>query len=295
MYQEKKLSDRLKVFFTFAFIPLTVFFFVIIVPFALGILMTVTTWTGLSGSLLDFVGFTNFKKVFSDPTFLTTIVSTFKYVIMTLIFTNVIGFGLALLVTQGFKGQDFFKLSFFTPNLIGGIILGFIWQFIFSRALVQVGTDLGWEIFSSSWLAEPTTALWTLIIVSVWQNAGYMMLIYIAGLMGIDKSLLEASLLDGANAFQQLIKVKIPLMVPAFTISLFLTLQRSFLVYDVNLSLTDGGPYRSTELIAMHVYQEAFTYQRFGEGQTKAVILFIIVAIIAISQVRVMKKMEVEA
>lgn len=295
MYQEKKLSDRLKVFFTFAFIPLTVFFFVIIVPFVLGILMTVTTWTGMSGSLLEFVGFTNFKNVFSDPTFLTTIISTFKYVILTLIFTNVIGFGLALLVTQGFKGQDFFKLSFFTPNLIGGIILGFIWQFIFSRALVQVGTDLGWEIFSSSWLAEPTTALWTLIIVSVWQNAGYMMLIYIAGLMGIDKSLLEASLLDGANAFQQLIKVKIPLMVPAFTISLFLTLQRSFLVYDVNLSLTDGGPYRSTELIAMHVYQEAFTYQRFGEGQTKAIILFIIVAIIAISQVRVMKKMEVEA
>lgn len=295
MYQEKKLSDKLKVFGTFAFIPLTVFFVVIILPFIAGILMTVTTWTGMSGSLLEFVGFTNFKKVFSDPAFGDTLIATFKYVIWTLILTNVIGFGLALLVTQGFKGQDFFKLSFFTPNLIGGIILGFIWQFIFSRALVQIGTELGWGIFSSSWLAEPKTALWALIIVSVWQNAGYMMLIYIAGLAGIDKSLLEASLLDGANAFQQLIKVKIPLMMPAFTISLFLTLQRSFLVYDVNLSLTDGGPYRSTELIAMHVYEEAFTYQRFGEGQTKAFILFIIVAIIAITQVRLMKKMEVEA
>lgn len=295
MYQEKKLSDKLKVFGTFAFIPLTVFFVVIILPFIAGILMTVTTWTGTSGSLLDFVGFTNFKKVFSDPSFGDTLVATFKYVIWTLILTNVVGFGLALLVTQGFKGQNFFKLSFFTPNLIGGIILGFIWQFIFSRALVQIGTELDWGIFSSSWLAEPKTALWALIIVSVWQNAGYMMLIYIAGLAGIDKSLLEASLLDGANAFQQLIKVKIPLMIPAFTISLFLTLQRSFLVYDVNLSLTNGEPYRSTELIAMHVYQEAFTYQRFGEGQTKAFILFIIVAVIAITQVRLMKKMEVEA
>lgn len=295
MYQEKKLSEKLKVFGTFAFVPLLVFICVIIFPFIVGMLMTVTTWTGMSGSLLEFIGFKNFLKVFSDPNFGDTIVATFKYVLFTLILTNVIGFGLALLVTQGFKGQEFFKLSFFTPNLIGGIILGFIWQFIFSRALVQVGTELGWDIFSASWLSKPNTALWTLIIVSVWQNAGYMMLIYIAGLVGIDKSLLEASLLDGANSLQQLFKVKIPLMIPAFTISLFLTLQRSFLVYDVNLSLTDGGPYRSTELIAMHVYQEAFTYQRFGEGQAKAIILFLIVAFIAISQVAIMKKMEVEA
>lgn len=295
MYQEKKFFDKIKVFMTFAFVPLLVFFCVMIFPFIVGILMTVTTWTGLSGSLTEFVGLKNFARVFSDPIFGQTLIATFKYVLLTLVLTNVIGFGLALLVTQGFKGQDFFKLSFFTPNLIGGIILGFIWQFIFSRALVQVGTDLGWTIFSTSWLSKPHTALWTLIIVSVWQNAGYMMLIYIAGLVGIDRSLIEASYLDGANSFQQLIKVKIPLMIPAFTISLFLTLQRSFLVYDVNLSLTDGGPYRSTELIAMHVYQEAFTYQRFGEGQAKAIILFLIVATIAISQVAVMKRMEVEA
>ncbi|MBM7541201.1 carbohydrate ABC transporter permease [Amphibacillus cookii] len=295
MYYEKRISERLKVFGLFGFIPLLVFFLVMIVPFVIGILMTVTTWTGLTGSLFEFIGFENFISAFSDPNFGSSLIATFKYVVFTLVLTNVLGFGLALLVTQGRKGQEFFKLSFFTPNLIGGIILGFIWQFIFSRAFVSVGVELGWGIFSVSWLANPETALWTLIIVSVWQSSGYMMLIYIAGLMGIDKSLMEASLLDGASAFKQLIKVKIPLMIPSFTISLFLTLQRSFLVYDTNLSLTDGGPFRSTELIAMHIYQEAFTYQRFGEGQAKALVLFVIVALIAITQVGIMKKMEVEA
>jgi raffinose/stachyose/melibiose transport system permease protein len=295
MYREKKLSEKLLVFGTFAFIPLLAFFLVIIFPFVVGILMTVTTWTGLSGSLLEFTGFNNFVKAFTDQSFWDTLIATSKYVLFTLVITNVLGFGLAMLVTTGLKGQNFFKLSFFTPNLIGGIILGFIWQFIFSRAFVSIGEGLGWQLFSTSWLADPNTALWTLIIVSVWQNAGYMMLIYIAGLMSIDRSQLEASVLDGANSFQQLIKIKLPLMIPAFTISLFLTLQRSFLVYDTNLSLTNGGPYRSTELIAMHVYQEAFTYQRFGEGQAKALILFIIVAVIAITQVGIMKRMEVEA
>lgn len=295
MYNEKKLLDKLKVVGTFALIPLFAFFVVMILPLILGVAMTFTTWTGFSGSLLDFRGFENYAIAFSDSRFWDTMFITFKYVVFTLVLTNVIAFGLALLVTSGMKGQNFFRMGFFTPNLIGGIILGFIWQFIFTRVIVYFGEATGLAIFSSSWLADPNKAFWTLVIVGVWQSSGYMMLIYIAGLMGINKSLLEAADLDGASPWQQMLKIKIPLMIPAFTISLFLTLQRSFLVYDVNLSLTNGGPFRSTELIAMHVYNDAFLYQNFGSGQAKALILFVIVAAIAITQVRIMKKMEVEA
>lgn len=295
MYNEKKLIDKLKVVLSFAFIPLLAFLVVIILPLLLGVVMTFTTWTGFSGSLLEFKGFENYVIAFTDQGFWDSMKITFLYVLYTLVLTNVIAFGLALLVTSGMKGQNFFRMGFFTPNLIGGIILGFIWQFIFARVFVYLGESMGLTIFSSSWLAEPDKAFWTIVIVGVWQSSGYMMLIYIAGLMGINKSLLEAAELDGANAWQQMLKIKIPLMIPAFTISLFLTLQRSFLVYDVNLSLTNGGPFRSTELIAMHVYNDAFLYQNFGSGQAKAFILFIIVATIAITQVRIMKKMEVES
>lgn len=295
MYNEKKFLDKLKVVGTFAIIPLFAFLVVIILPLVLGVAMTFTTWTGFSGSLLEFKGFENYMIAFKDSGFWESMTVTFKYVVFTLVLTNVIAFGLALLVTSGMKGQNFFRMGFFTPNLIGGIILGFIWQFIFTRVFVYFGEATGIAIFSASWLADPNKAFWTLVIVGVWQSSGYMMLIYIAGLMGINKSLLEAADLDGANAWQQMLKIKIPLMIPAFTISLFLTLQRSFLVYDVNLSLTSGGPFRSTELIAMHVYNDAFLYQNFGSGQAKAFILFIIVATIAITQVRIMKKMEVES
>lgn len=294
MYNEKTFSSKLKVFMIFGFVPLFAFLTVIVFPFLIGIFMTLTNWNGASDTF-QFKGLSNYATAISDPVFWTSMGTTFKYVVVTLVITNIVAFGLALLVTSGLKGQNFFRAGFFTPNLIGGIILGFVWQFIFSRVLPYAGSELGWGFLTSSWLGDPDKALWSLIIVSVWQNAGYMMLIYVAGLNGISDSLTEAASLDGARFWRQLFSVKVPLMVPAFTISIFLTLQRSFMVYDTNLSLTKGGPFRSTELIAMHVYNEAFVYQNFGPGQAKAFILFAIVAIIAIVQVSVMKKVEVEA
>lgn len=294
MYNEKTISSKLKVFMIFGFVPLFAFITVIVMPFLIGIFMTFTNWNGSSSSF-DFMGLSNYTAAFSDPVFWTSMWTTLKYVLITLVMTNVVAFGLALLVTSGLKGQNFFRAGFFTPNLIGGIILGFVWQFIFSRVMTYAGTQLDWGFLSASWLGDPDKALWALIVVGIWQNAGYMMLIYVAGLSGISDSLLEAASLDGAKFWRQLFSVKIPLMVPAFTISLFLTLQRSFMVYDTNLSLTKGGPFRSTELIAMHVYNEAFVYQNFGPGQAKAFILFAVVAFIAIMQVSMMKKVEVEA
>nr|WP_240353868.1 sugar ABC transporter permease [Cohnella algarum] len=279
---------------TFGFIPLLIFALVMAVPFFVGVYMTFTDSAG--GTITaDFSGFANYAAAFNDPLFWDSMLLTLKYVFFSLVLTNVLAFLLALLVTSGMKGQNFFRLGFFTPNLIGGIILGFVWQFVFSRVMVYFGKELDIGLLSSSWLGDPQKALWALIIVGVWQNAGYMMLIYIAGIQGVDKSLLEAASLDGASWWGQLLRVKIPLMASAFTISLFLTLQRSFMVYDTNLSLTSGGPYRSTEMIAMHVYNEAFKFQHFGVGQAKAIVLFVIVAAIALLQVGAMKRLEVES
>lgn len=294
MYNEKTFFSKLKVFMLFGFIPLFAFLTVIVVPFLIGIFMTLTDWNGTS-DVYQFMGLANYKSALTDSVFWTSMGTTMKYVVITLVLTNLLAFALALLVTNGLRGQNFFRAGFFTPNLIGGIILGFVWQFIFVRVFTYIGGQLDWGFLSSSWLGDPDKALWSLIIVSVWQNAGYMMLIYVAGLNGISESLTEAASLDGAKYFRQLTSIKIPLMVPAFTISLFLTLQRGFMVYDTNLSLTKGDPFRSTELIAMHVYNEAFVYQHFGPGQAKAFILFAVVAVIAIVQVSVMKKVEVEA
>ncbi|OMF28182.1 carbohydrate ABC transporter permease [Paenibacillus sp. FSL H8-0259] len=294
MYKETTLKKKITVFSIFALIPLFVFTAVVIVPFIIGFVMTLTNWNGTS-SVFQFIGFNNYKAAFSDNQFWVSLWLTIRYVFFTLILTNIVAFFLALLVTAGRKGQHFFRAGFFTPNLVGGIILGFVWQFIFARVLVYFGKTWGLDIFTYSWLGDTTKAFWALVIVGVWQNAGYMMLIYIAGLMSIPSSLSEAANLDGAGSFQQLFRIKIPMMISSFTICLFLTLQRSFMVYDTNLSLTKGGPYRSTEIIAMHVYDDAFIYRNFGSGQAKAIMLFLIVSLIVTLQVRVMKRMEVDA
>lgn len=292
MYNEKGFGPRLKIFMIFGFVPLFAFLTVMVIPFLLGIFMTFTDWNGVAASF-HMVGLDNFTGAAKDSAFWHSLGLTSLYVLLSVLLTNAIAFGLALLVTSGIKGQNAYRVGFFTPNLIGGVILGFIWQFLFSRVFVTLGHDLHLPFLSDSWLSDPTKALWALVIVGVWQSAGYMMLIYIAGITGISDSVLEASQIDGASRMRQLFSIKIPLMVSSFTISLFLTISRSFMVYDTNLSLTKGGPYRATELITMHIYNEAFVYQNYGTGQAKAILLFVIVAIIAVSQVVITKRLEV--
>jgi raffinose/stachyose/melibiose transport system permease protein len=205
-----------------------------------------------------------------------------------------VAFALALLVTAKLRSANIFRTFFFVPNLIGGVILGVIWQFVFNSALTALATKFGWTDLESSWLNETDTAFWALIIVTVWQQSGYMMIIYITGLISIEQDVLEAARIDGASALRTLFSVKIPLMAQAFTISLFLTLRGGFMAYDVNLALTGGGPYRTTELISMHIFQDAFAFGNFGTGQSKAVIMFLMVAIAALIQVTLSKRMEVQ-
>ena len=286
------LARSLKRFITFGALPLSVFLVVLVVPFSQGLYLTFTDWDGFEYT--SFVGFENYVKSFQDPTFWATLVFTAKFVIVSLVLINVVAFGLALLVTAKLRSANIFRTFFFVPNLIGGVVLGVIWQFIFNSALVSLSTKFGWTTFQSSWLNETNTAFWALIIVTVWQSSGYMMIIYITGLISIEQEVLEAARIDGAGALRTLLSVKIPLMAQAFTISLFLTLRSGFMAYDVNAALTGGGPFRTTELISMHIFQDAFAFGNFGTGQSKAVLMFLIIAIAALVQVSISKRMEVQ-
>jgi raffinose/stachyose/melibiose transport system permease protein len=288
-----KTKKSLKKFGFFAALPLSIFFVVLAVPFGQGLFLTFTDWDGFSYD--KFIGVGNYAKSFQDPDFWTTLTFTLKFVLVSLVAVNAVAFGLALLVTAKLRSKNIFRTFFFVPNLIGGVVLGVIWQFIFNTALVSISSKFGWSIFQSSWLNETNTAFWALIIVTVWQSSGYMMIIYITGLISIEQDVIEAARVDGASALRTLLAIKIPLMAQAFTISLFLTLRGGFMAYDVNVALTGGGPYRTTELISMHIFQDAFAFGNFGTGQSKAVIMFVMVAIAALVQVSVSKRMEVQS
>lgn len=288
-----KSSKQLRKFGIFAALPLAVFAVVLALPFSQGLFLTFTDWDGFEYT--SFEGISNYTESFQDPEFWTTLVFTLKFVVVSLVAVNAVAFGLALLVTAKLRSRNIFRTFFFVPNLIGGVVLGVIWQFIFNTALVSLSSKFSWPFFQSSWLNETNTAFWALIVVTVWQSSGYMMIIYITGLISIEQDVIEAARVDGASALRTLLAIKVPLMAQAFTISLFLTLRGGFMAYDVNVALTGGGPYRTTELISMHIFQDAFAFGNFGTGQSKAVIMFVMVAVAALVQVSVSKRMEVQS
>lgn len=292
--KEKTRLGNLKLFLVFAGPATVLFALVVLVPFLYGIFLTFTNWDGFS-SAVDLVGLRNYQALAQDGAFWESLGKTILYVLCSVILINFIAFVLAYLLTSGLRGQGVMRSAFFTPNLIGGIILGFIWQFVFNKSIVAVGEALNMDFLSSSWLSDPTKAFWAMVIVTVWQYSGYMMIIYVAGFTGIPNDLIEASKIDGCTAMQTTRKVVLPLMVPSFVICLFLSVQRCFMVYDVNLALTNGGPENSTKFAAMFVYQKAFTSQEYGVGQAEAIVLFLIVAAITMAQTYLGKRKEVDA
>lgn len=288
-----KLSYKIGQFLMFAGPAALLFCMVVIIPFFYGLYLTFTSWDGVSLEK-PFVGLDNYAAVIADTDYWHALLLTFIYSAVTVIITNVVAFLLAFLVTSGIKGQNFFRAGFFVPNLIGGIVLGYVWKFIFNRAFVSVASAAAGSTVPSL-LSTPAGALFCLIFVSVWQYAGYMMLIYIAGFMSVDASLKEAALIDGCSSSQAMWHVTIPLMRSSFVTCIFLSTTRCFMVYDINLSLTRGEPFNSSVLAAMHVYNTAFTEKNYGVGQAEALVLFAICAIIGLLQVVVGKKGEVAA
>lgn len=294
MIAEKNTIKRLgnQLFFTGP--TMIMFTIALLVPFSFGFYLTLMEMTS-PVSPMEYTGIANYKKAINDTQFWDSMWLTVKYAVATILLVNVIGFALAYLVTSGIRKQNFFRTALFTPNLIGGLVLGYIWQFIFVQSLPSVGEKLGIELLRLGWLGDEYLAFWALVIVTIWQSAGYMMIIFIAGLISVPKDIIEASTIDGANGWQRLVKMTLPLMIPSFVVTLFLTLKNAFMVYDINFSLTGGGPYNSTEMVSMHVVQKAFLETNYGVGQAEAIILFVIVVVVTGLQVYFSKKMEVEA
>nr|WP_218627961.1 sugar ABC transporter permease [Sporosarcina sp. E16_8] len=264
---------------------------VIIVPFIYGLIYSFTNWNGIVAT--EFIGFNNYITLFKDAEFRASIWFTTKFAVTSVILLNFLGLGLALLVTRKMKSSNFMRTVFFMPNLIGGLILGFIWQFVFISVFGSIGKSLGIEALTG-WLSTTATGFWGLVILTSWQMAGYIMIIYIAYLENIPKDLLEAAEIDGASSFQRFRNITFPLVAPAFTISMFLTLSGSFKIYDQNLSLTNGGPYNSTQMVAMNIVKTAFTENKMAYAQSQAVIFFLIIAFVAVTQVYYNKKREVD-
>jgi raffinose/stachyose/melibiose transport system permease protein len=294
-FLNKKKWKEAGLFTLFVGPVLLAFTLIVLIPFFTGIYYAFTDWNGVTGSV-KWVGLDNFKYLFTeDKQFQQSFILTTKYTVVAIILTNLIGFGLALLVAQKLKTKNVLRTVFFMPNLIGGLILGFIWQFIFVKGFTSIGELTGIPLFELAWLGDAKTAFWGIVIVSVWQGAGYIMIIYIAALQNVPQELIEAARIDGASRFQVLRHITMPLVAPAVTICLFLTTASSFKVFDANLSLTNGGPFKSTEMLALNIYTEAFVNNRYGIGEAKALIFFIVVAAITVLQVAISKKREVES
>lgn len=278
-----------------AFIGPVLFAYIMVqlVPLIFGIGYSFTDWNGVDASKLNFVGLKNYIAAFGDATFLKAFLFTLKFTVLSIVILNLLGFGLALLVTRESKISNILRTTFFMPNLIGGLILGFIWQFIFTQVFSAIGNSTGLT-WLSGWLSDGKTGLYGLVILMSWQMAGYLMVIYISSIQNIPQELLEAAEIDGANVWQRMKNITIPLVRPAFTVSVFLTLTNSFKLYDQNLSLTAGGPSRSTEMLAMNIYNTAFQFNLMGVAQAKAVIFFLLVGVIGLVNVYLSKKGEVE-
>ena len=291
--KQNTLSYKVKQYLMFAGPGTILFFCVVIIPFFYGVYLTFTSWDGVS-STKPWVGLTNYAAAFSDKDYWAALGRTAVYSVFAVVLINILAFFLAYLVTSGVKGQNFFRSGFFVPNLIGGIVLGYVWKFVFNRAFVALASAVSGGT-APSLLSTPSGAMFCLIIVSVWQYAGYMMLIYVAGFMSVSEDVKEASSIDGCTASQTMWHVTVPLMRASFVQCLFLSITRCFVVYDVNLSLTKGEPFGSSVMAAMHVYNQAFTYKNYGLGQAEALILFVVCAIVGVTQVMIGKKGEVEA
>lgn len=280
----QKMPKKYYAFFTLP--TLIAFVIAFLIPFLYGIYLSFTSFTTVTNT--EWVGLNNYITAFTqDQDFLNATVFTFKFTVVAVILINVFAFLLAYLLTQKIKGTNIFRTIFFMPNLIGGIVLGYIWQLIINGVLLGFGVDITFK-------AE--YGFWGLMVLMNWQMVGYMMVIYIAGIQNISTELIEAAKMDGANTWQIIKSITIPMVMPAITICTFLTLTNSLKLFDQNLALTAGAPARSSSMLALDIFNTFYGRNGFeGVGQAKAVVFFLIVAIIVLIQLRLTRSKEVES
>lgn len=276
-----------KKFYAFFTLPTIIAFLIsFLIPFLLGIYLSFTEFTTVTDS--HWVGLSNYIHAFTDDkNFVNAIVFTAKFALVSVVLINIFAFSLALLLTRTIKGTNMFRTVFFMPNLIGGIVLGYIWQLIINGVLINFGVDI---TFNAKY------GFWGLIVLMNWQMVGYMMIIYIAGIQSISSELIEAAKIDGANSWQILRRITIPLVMPSVTICTFLTVTNSFKLFDQNLALTAGAPARTSSMLALDIFTTFYGSMGYeGVGQAKAVLFFIFVATIVLLQLRYSRSKEIEA
>ena len=281
------MKRNLKKYFWLFLLPITVaFVFAFLVPFCMGVGLSFTDFTTVTDA--NFVGLQNYITAFSDSTdFLHSLIFTALFTVVSVVSVNVLSFLLALMLSRGIRGTNLFRSVFFMPNLIGGIVLGYIWNLLINAVLSGFGVDITYK-------AE--YGFWGLVILTNWQLIGYMMVIYVAGLQNVPNDLIEAAKIDGATPIRTLFSVKIPMVMPSITICMFLTLTNSFKMFDQNLALTAGAPERQTEMLALNINNTFYGrvgYQ--GVGQAKAVVFFLIVGLLAFLQLKLTSSREVKA
>ncbi|MCI8852062.1 MAG: sugar ABC transporter permease [Lachnospiraceae bacterium] len=279
------MDKAIKRYFPLFALPTLIAFTIgFIAPFILGVYLSFCEFTTVVDA--KFVGIKNYFRIWGDTTFIHALWYTALFTIATVIIINLLAFAVALLLTKGIPGRNIFRTTFFMPNLIGGIVLGYIWQLILNGLLLPLSRTL---TYNSAY------GFWGLVILMCWQQIGYMMIIYIAGLQNVPGELIEAAKIDGATRWQTLKSVTIPMVMPSITICTFLTLTNSFKLFDQNVALTAGEPSKMSELLALNIYNTFYGRTGWeGVGQAKAVIFFILVALIAMVQMRLTRDKEVQ-
>jgi len=277
---EKSLN---KYFLFFLGPTLLAFTIAFIIPFIMGIVLSFSHFTTMTD--VRWVGFGNYIRAFSNPDFINALGFSALFTVVSVIFINIIAFFLALLLTRGYNGTNVFRTMIFMPNLIGGIVLGYIWQFIINGFL---------SVFGVTITVSPTYGFWGLVILSSWQFIGYMMIIFIAGIQSIPGDILEAAKIDGAGRFTVLGKIIVPLVMPSITITLFMTITNSFKMFDQNLALTAGLPGKQTAMLALDIFNTFYNRTGWeGVGQAKSMMFFLMVVIISLVQISITRKREI--
>lgn len=279
------MQKAIKKYFPVFVLPTLIAFLIgFLAPFILGIYLSFCKFTTVTDA--EFVGLSNYIKILDDQEFIHSLWYTALFTIVTVVLINVLAFAVALLLTKRIKGTNIFRTVFFMPNLIGGIVLGYVWQLLLNGILAHFGRTL---TYSSVY------GFWGLVILMCWQQIGYMMIIYISGIQNIPGELIEAAKIDGANSGQLLRHVTIPMVMPSITICTFLTLTNGFKLFDQNLALTNGAPSKMSELLALNIYNTFYGRTGWeGVGQAKAVLFFILVGAIALLQNKLTRSKEVQ-
>ena len=283
--EKKEMQKAIKKYFPVFVLPTMIAFTIgFIAPFLLGIYLSFCKFTTVTDA--EFIGLGNYIKTLGDAEFIHSLWYTALYTVVTVLLINVLAFAVAMLLTKGIKGTNIFRTVFFMPNLIGGIVLGYVWQLLLNGILANFDRTLTYsEVYG----------FWGLVILVLWQQVGYMMIIYISGIQNIPGELIEAAKIDGANTWQILKNVTIPMVMPSITICTFLTLTNGFKLFDQNLALTNGAPSKMSELLALNIYNTFYGRAGWeGVGQAKAVEFFILVAIIALIQNKLTRSKEVQ-